>query len=160
MLSRSPFLPWWHTLCLDKAVFSRGLREDGGGLGTIRTHGQRQAATLDLVYASQNRDVGTFEQLVQEYDRKLPQSSTEPSVTGEIQKARFNERSGSDEGAAMPCSARRFANGRTTVSAMAEISTCPEIQGRIGFSASSPSDCATRYLRHIRRACRSPRGSF
>ena len=57
--------------CLDKAGFSRSLREDDCGLDTIGTHGQQQPATWLLVHVSQNRDVGAFERPVQGYDRKL-----------------------------------------------------------------------------------------
>ena len=53
--------------CLDKAAFQRSLREDDSTLSTTGTHGPMASGYLDLVDASQNRDVGAFEQLVQSY---------------------------------------------------------------------------------------------
>jgi hypothetical protein len=58
-----------------------------------------------------------------EMNARFPKSTTESSVTREIEKVRFNKPLGSDEGAAVPYSARSFANGRTNVSAMVEMST-------------------------------------
>jgi len=50
------------------------------------------------------------------------QSSAESSVTRKIQKARFNQRSGNDECAAMPYSAGDSRTAEQMFSAMAEMS--------------------------------------
>jgi hypothetical protein len=77
---------------------------------------------LDVIHASQNEMLVPSSNRQNDMNASFPKSNTESSATREIEKTRFNKALGSDEGAAVPC-CPELANGRTNVSAMAEMST-------------------------------------
>jgi hypothetical protein len=130
-------LPWRHPTASTKRCSHEALDEDDCGVGTIRTYVRPQTATWILSRRVRIEMLAPSSNWYNDMIASFTKSSTESSVTREIEKARFNK--GQAAMKEQPCAVRpQLRERQNKCFSDGGDEPCPGTRGL--SSASSPSD--------------------